>query len=465
MQIWTPISWKPFPNSQAMPYNDLDELDRVTSCIASLPPLVTPWEIERLENLIASAQRGERFILQGGDCAETLEQCNPESIERMLSILMKMSLVLILGAKKPVVPVGRIAGQYGKPRSSLTETHEGITMSSYFGDLVNRPERTSSAREPNPRFLLTCYEHAALTLNFMRSLTSRGFPQLSQLEAWDWSFFQRDGLSSSCQESYFAMTRDLAEALQFYAAVGEGRGDRLPKTEFFTSHEGFHLHYESAQTKSVAGRRGHYDLTTHLPWIGARTRNLSGAHIEFFRGIRNPIGVKLGPNTTPNEVLELCEVLNPENDPGRLIFISRMGATQVEKTLPPLLEAIRRAQKLVLWVCDPMHGNTVTLADGKKTRPFDSMLTEIQKTFDAHAESGTMLGGVHLELSPDEVTECVGAGVDERDLSRAYVTRCDPRLNHAQAIEMAYFIARRLRQDERLPRGDGRAQQLPSFIR
>ena len=449
-----------------MPYGDPDELERVASRLATLPPLVTPWEIERLENLIASAQRGERFILQGGDCAETLEQCNPESIEQMLSILVKMSLVLILGARKPVVRVGRIAGQYGKPRSSLTETFEGGTLPSYFGDLVNRPERTLAARAPNPQLLLTCYEHAALTLNFMRSLAVGGLVQLTRPEAWDLSFLDREKLSASCRESYVAMTRELAEAFRFYEALGEFRVGELPSLEFFTSHEGFHLYYESAQTKAVAGRPGHYDLTTHLPWIGARTKNLSGAHVEFFRGIRNPIGIKLGPNTTPNEVVALCQVLNPENQPGRLILISRMGAIQVEKTLPPLLDAVRRAQIWVLWVCDPMHGNTVTLADGKKTRSFESIVDEIDKTFDAHAASGTILGGVHLELSPNEVTECVGGGVEEGDLSRAYVTRCDPRLNYAQALEMAFVIARRLRQDERSSlRRNGLARRSHPILR
>lgn len=432
-----------------MPYGDPDELDRVASRIACLPPLVTPWEIDRLEKLIASAQRGERFLLQGGDCAETLEQCNPETIERTLAILFKMSLILILGGKKPVVRVGRIAGQYGKPRSSLTETFQGLTLPSYFGDLVNRPERTPAAREPNPRLLLTCYEHAALTLNFMRSLAQRGFAPLHHPELWDLSFFERLGLSAPLRESYLSMTHELGEALRFMEAFGERPGSELSRVEFFTSHEGFHLHYESAQTKAVFGRQGHYDLTTHLPWIGARTRVLSGQHVEFFRGVRNPIGVKIGSDATPSEVLALCRVLNPDNEPGRLIFVSRMGAARVEKALPPLLDAVRHSEKRVLWVCDPMHGNTVTLAGGKKTRSFESIVAEIDKTFDAHAECGTILGGVHLELSPDEVTECVGGGIAEDDLSRAYATRCDPRLNHTQALEMAYVVARRMRQDQR----------------
>lgn len=432
-----------------MPYADPDELERAAARIATLPPLVTSWEIERLKELIASAQRGERFLLQGGDCAETLDHCNPGTIERTLAILLKMSLVLILGSKRPVVRIGRIAGQYGKPRSSLTETCNGITLPSYFGDLVNRPERTIAAREPDPRLLVACYEHAALTLNFVRSLSGGGFADLHHPEIWDLSFFDRAGVPVPLRQSYLATTQELGDALRFMEALGEHPIRELSRVEFFTSHEGFHLHYESAQTKAVSARDGYYDLTTHLPWIGARTRMLSGAHVEFFRGIRNPIGVKIGADATPEEVLALCSVLNPENEPGRLVLVSRMGANRVESLLPPLLNAVRRADKRVLWVCDPMHGNTVTLADGKKTRTFESIVAEIDATFMAHEVCGTILGGVHLELSGDEVTECIGGGVHENDLHRAYATRCDPRLNHAQALEMAYIVARRMRQDER----------------
>lgn len=448
-----------------MTYGDPDELERVASRIANLPPLVTSWEVDRLKELIASAQRGERFLLQGGDCAETLEKCNPSTIERMLAILLKMSLVLILGSKKPVVRVGRIAGQYGKPRSSLTETHGGVTLPSYFGDLVNRPERNSAARQPDPQLLLACYEHAALTLNFVRSLSVGGFADLHHPEVWDLSFFDRAGLPAPLRESYLATTHELGDALRFMEALGENSVCELSRVEFFTSHEGFHLHYESAQTKAVSARSGHYDLTTHLPWIGARTRMLSGAHVEFFRGIRNPIGVKIGADANADEVLELCQVLNPENEPGRLVLITRMGAMRVGSALPSLLQAVRRAERKVLWVCDPMHGNTVTLSDGKKTRLFDAIVNEIHETFDAHAECGTILGGVHLELSGDDVTECVGGGVLENDLSRAYATRCDPRLNHAQALEMAYVVSRRMRRGERLVGYRGGPMNSSNFTR
>ncbi len=446
VQSWSPISWKTFPNAQIVPYADPDELERAALRIARLPPLVTSIEIDRLRTLIASAQRGERFLLQGGDCAETLDQCNSESVERMLALFLKMSLVLIWGGKKPVVRIGRIAGQYGKPRSNLTETFGGMTLPSYFGDLVNRPERTIAARQPNPERLISCYEHAALTLNFVRSLSGGGIVDVHPLEDWDAYPFDRPELPISQRESFSKTTRDIGEALRFMEALGELRVGDLFGSEFFTSHEGFHLHYESAQTKVVSRGCGYYDLTTHLPWIGARTRMLSGAHVEFFRGIRNPIGVKIGSDATPNEVLALCHILNPDNEPGRLVLVSRMGAHRVENTLPALLDAVRRARKRVLWLCDPMHGNTETLPDGRKTRRFDAITMEMDETFEAHAACGTILGGVHLELSGDAVTECIGGGVQVDDLSRAYATRCDPRLNHAQAFEMAHFVARKLRE-------------------
>lgn len=464
VQSWSPNSWKTFPNAQVVPYADPDELDRVALRIANLPPLVTSWEIDRLKSLIASAQRGERFLLQGGDCAETLDQCNSGVVERMLAILLKMSLVLIWGGKRPVIRVGRIAGQYGKPRSNSTETFGGMTLPSYFGDLVNKPERTFAAREPNPERLVTCYEHAAMTLNFVRSLSDGGFADVHHPEIWDLSLFERVGLPASLREMYLKTAHELDDAVRFMEALCDHPIAELSRAEFFTSHEGFHLHYESAQTKVIAGRCGYYDLTTHLPWIGARTRMLSGAHIEFFRGIRNPIGVKIGPDATPSEVLALCHVLNPDNEPGRLVLVSRMGANRVENALPALLDAVRRADKRVLWVCDPMHGNTETLVDGKKTRRFEAIATEIDATFAAHMATGTILGGVHLEMSGDDVTECIGGGVQEGDLSRAYATRCDPRLNHGQALEMAYVVAHHLRQTTHAARRYGRgtnAKHLP----
>lgn len=446
-QGWNPTSWKSKPSAQDVPYEDPVALERVVSRLSELPPLVNSWEVERMRGLIAEAQLGKRFLLQGGDCAEAVIDCRSNSIVDILKLILKMSLVLTLAGRKPVMRVGRFAGQYAKPRSRLSESRGGIELPSYFGDLVNRPEFTPEARRPDPNLLLSGYQHAAMTLNFVRSLSAGGFADLHHPEYWDLSFSERSDLPIEERESFHAITRQLAGALQFMEALGECTVSELSQAEFFTSHEGLNLHYESAQTRQVPRHNEYYDLTTHLPWIGERTRALSGAHVEFFRGISNPIGIKLGPTTTAVEVLHLLETLNPNEVPGRIVLITRMGAERVADALRPLLEAVQRAGRRVLWVCDPMHGNTVTTASGVKTRSFDTILREIEATYDAHAACGTYLGGVHLELTGDDVTECIGCGVREEDLSRAYETRCDPRLNHTQALELAYRIARRMASD------------------
>jgi 3-deoxy-7-phosphoheptulonate synthase len=445
VQGWSPTSWKSKSNTQEVVYDEPRAVEGVVARISTLPPLVTSWEVERLKSLVAEAQLGKRFLLQGGDCAETTNDCRSEIIVNRLKILLKMSLVLILGGRKPVVRVGRFAGQYAKPRSSPTEVRDGVELPSYFGDLFNRPEFTAEARRPDPELMISGYQHAAMTLNFVRSLSAGGFADLHHPEYWDLSFFERADLPAAVRESYQTTTRQLTEALRFMEALGEGTVSELSRVEFFTSHEGLNLHYESAQTRTVPHRQGYYDLTTHLPWIGERTRSLDGAHVEFFRGIRNPIGIKLGPKVTPVEVLRLLDALNPNEEPGRIVLITRMGAARAADALPLLLEVVRRAGRRVLWVCDPMHGNTVSTSSGIKTRNLEAILKEIELTYDAHAACGTYMGGVHFELTGDDVTECVGGGVREEDLSRAYETLCDPRLNHAQALEMAYLIARRMR--------------------
>ncbi len=444
---WSPTSWKGKPNAQDVPYEDPRALDEAVARLHAMPPLVTSWEVEQLKGLIAEAQVGKRFLLQGGDCAETTSECRPDPIVNKLKILLKMSLVLILGGRKPVVRVGRFAGQYAKPRSSPRETRDGVELPSYFGDLVNRGEFTAEARRPDPKNLVEGYLHAATTLNFVRSLSAGGFADLHHPEYWDLSFFESAALPPQLRDEYQLVMRQLADALRFMEALGEGAIDELSRVDFYTSHEGLNLHYESAQTRKVPRRTGHYNLTTHLPWIGERTRALDGAHVEFFRGIRNPIGVKVGPKMSPDELLRLSDVLDPGREPGRLVVITRMGATHVEDALPKLLDAVKREGRLVLWVCDPMHGNTVTATSGHKTRNFDAILRELEATFDAHQASGTYLGGVHFELTGDDVTECLGGaqGITESDLSRNYETACDPRLNYAQALEMAFRVARRLR--------------------
>jgi 3-deoxy-7-phosphoheptulonate synthase len=446
---WSPTSWRGRPLAQEIAYDDAAALDRAVGQLRALPPLVTSWEVERLRQHVAEAQRGERFVLQGGDCAEMLADCRPEIIANKLKILLQMSLVLVQGSLKPVVRIGRLAGQYAKPRSKAFETRadEGgrpVTLPSYFGDLVNRAEFTAEARRADPQLLLAGYQHAALTLNFVRSLSEGGFADLHHPEHWDMSFYERADLSEEARAHYERASRRLVEALRFMEALGETSIAELTRVEFFTSHEGLNLHYESAQTRTVPRRPGWYDLTTHLPWIGERTRQLDGAHVEFFRGVANPVGVKVGPSTSPDDVLRLIDRLNPLGEEGKLVLVARMGAGRVAEALPGLVEAVRREGKPVLWMSDPMHGNTVTTSTGVKTRNFDEILREIEVSFDVHEAAGGRLGGVHFELTGEDVTECIGGGLGEGDLDRNYATECDPRLNYRQALEMAFRIAHRM---------------------
>ncbi len=453
---WSPDSWKSRLAAHQVVYEDRAAVAAAVERLRALPPLVTSFEIERLRAHVAEAQQGRRFLLQGGDCAETMADCRPETIASKLKILLQMSLVLVHGAKRPVIRVGRFAGQYAKPRSSPTERRPGpdgapLELPSYFGDLINRAEFTPEARRTDPSLMVQGYQHAALTLNFIRSLIDGGFADLHHPEYWDLGFLQHADLPPALRDEYHRMTSSLAEALRFMEALGETSIDDLTRVEFFTSHEGLNLLYESAQTRRVPRREGHYNLTTHLPWLGDRTRALDGAHVEYFRGIRNPIGVKLGPGASPDDALRLAETLNPANEPGRLIFIARYGAEHIEQLLPPLLRKIAAAGRTVLWMCDPMHGNGVVTRAGVKTRSFDAILSEIEKSFDVHEACGTYLGGVHFELTGEDVTECVGgaAGVSESDLDRNYSSPCDPRLNYQQSLELALRVAHRM---ERIPR-------------
>jgi 3-deoxy-7-phosphoheptulonate synthase len=447
---WHPGSWRTRPVTQAISYPDMAAVEAAEAPLGNLPPLVTSWEIERLRTEIAQAQEGKRFILQGGDCAETLDECRAELIANKLKILLQMSLVLVHGLKKPVTRVGRFAGQYAKPRSSATETRtvpgtEGpVTLPSYYGDLINRAPFTREARTPDPWLMVKGYEHAAVTLNFIRSLVDGGFADLHHPEYWDLSFFTHASLSPELRAQYQRMTTNLADGLRFMEALGERTVDDLTRVEFFTSHEGLNLHYESAQTRRVPRREGWYNLTTHMPWIGERTREIGGAHIEFFRGVRNPLGVKIGPRATTDEVQRLCDILNPADEAGRLVFITRMGADNAERALPTLLRAAKGRR--VLWMCDPMHGNGMTTSRGVKTRSFDAILRELRAVCETCRAEGAALGGVHFELTGDDVTECVGgaAGITEDDLPARYSSLCDPRLNYQQALEMAFLLAHEL---------------------
>ncbi len=447
---WSPDSWRERPVSQAVEYPDAGAVAGAVEALRQLPPLVTSWEIERLRKEIGEAQEGKRFILQGGDCAEMLAECTSEAITSKLKILLQMSLVLVYGGKRPVTRVGRFAGQYAKPRSSAAETMrvdgKDVTLPSYFGDLFNGVAFTAEARRPDPYQMVRAYKHSALTLNFIRALTDGGFADLHHPEYWDLRFFTHASLSEGLRGEYERMKSTLANGLRFMEALGERTVDDLTRVEFFTSHEGLSLEYESAQTRKVPRREGYYNLTTHLPWIGERTRDVDGAHVEYFRGIENPVGVKIGPTMQPEVLLRLIDRLNPRNEGGKVVLIARMGAEKVMDSLPPLVEVVKRSGKRVLWMSDPMHGNGIKTAGGIKTRNFDSILRELEATHDITKAGGSHLGGVHFELTGEDVTECVGgaAGVSENDLSRNYASLCDPRLNYQQALEMAFLLARKM---------------------
>ncbi len=439
---WSPVSWKQKPIRQSVTYPDQDALEAVLKDLSQLPPLVTSWEVENLKRQLGEAARGERFLLQGGDCCESFSNCRSDLIASKLKILLKMSFVLTYGSHRRVIRVGRFAGQYAKPRSADMETRDGVTLPSFRGNLINCREFTPEARTPNPQFLLRGYERAALTLNFIRGLIDGGFADLRHPELWNLDF-----VNHSCQSSdYRELMRALGESVTFMETMIGHRIGEFDRVEFFTSHEGLHLDYEQAQTRQVPRRTGWYALSTHFPWIGDRTRDPGGAHVELFRGIANPVGVKVGPSCTPEELVELARILSPDNEPGRLTIIHRFGAGRVEKHLPPLVEAVQRAGAEVVWCCDPMHGNTITTAGGVKTRSFDEILGELTQAFAVHHRMGSRLGGVHFELTGENVTECIGGarGLAEADLSRAYHSDVDPRLNYEQALEMAMLIARQM---------------------
>ena len=413
--------------------------------LSRLPPLVTSWEIETLKSELAEAARGNKFLLQGGDCCESFDDCQSPTIAAKLKILLQMSVVLIYGCKKQVIRAGRFAGQFAKPRSSDTETRDGTSLPVYRGDLINRSEFTDSDRLAQPELLLRGYERAGLTLNFIRSLIDGGFADLHHPEYWDLGFVTH----SPQAEEYHAIVNAIGDAISLMESISGSAMRQLNRAEFYTCHEGLHLPYEESQTRQVPHREGWYNLTTHFPWIGDRTRGLDEAHVEYFRGIRNPIGVKVGPSMTGGELVKLIRALDPDEDPGRLTLIHRFGAEQIAESLPPLIQAVQDEGRTVLWCCDPMHGNTTTTDDGFKTRRFEAILSELEQAFAIHEESDSILGGVHFELTGENVTECTGGarGLQDSDLKEAYKSAVDPRLNYEQAMEMALLIAHRMNRD------------------
>ncbi|HOW65505.1 MAG TPA: 3-deoxy-7-phosphoheptulonate synthase class II [Candidatus Paceibacterota bacterium] len=442
---WRPDSWQRKPAAQQPHYADPAALKRVLAELSRLPPLVTSWEVESLKQQMAEAAQGRRFLLQGGDCSENFIDCESGAIASKLKILLQMSLVLVQGSHKKIIRVGRFAGQYAKPRSTDTETRDGITLPSYRGDLINRPGFHSADRTPDPEFLLRGYERSALTINFIRALIDGGFADLHHPEYWELGFVHNSPLAAE----YTRMVETIGESLRFMETLTGNTIAEMNRVDFFTSHEGLHLPYEQAQTRQVPRRSGWYNLCTHFPWIGNRTRQLGGAHIEYFRGIQNPIGVKIDASIRPEDLLRLCDAINPGNEPGRLTLIHRFGIHRVEKAFPPLISAVQQQGKNVLWCCDPMHGNSETTSTGIKTRRFEKILGELEHCFHLLKIQGAHLGGVHFELTGDNVTECLGgaSGVTEADLGRAYHTAVDPRLNYEQSLEMALLLARLMAQE------------------
>ncbi|WP_125076695.1 3-deoxy-7-phosphoheptulonate synthase class II [Pseudoxanthomonas sp. SGT-18] len=438
---WTPDSWRTRPALQMPTYPDQAALERALAELRHLPPLVTSWEILALKRQLAEAQEGKRFLLQGGDCAENFADCESGTISNRLKVLLQMSLVLVHGLRLPVVRVGRFAGQYAKPRSADMETRGEVSLPSYRGDVVNGPEFTAQARVPDPQRMLTAHAHSAMTMNFVRALIDGGFADLHHPEYWNLSWVRCSPLA----EDYQKMVNSIGDAVRFMETLAGAEVHNLNRIDFYTSHEALLLPYEEALTRQVPRQHGWFNLSTHFPWIGMRTAALDGAHVEYFRGIRNPIAIKVGPSVQPDQLLRLIDVLNPEDEPGRLTFIHRMGAAQIAGKLPPLLEAVRRDGRRVLWVCDAMHGNTESTSNGYKTRRFANILSEVEQSFDLHAAAGTRLGGVHLELTGEDVTECTGGAreLKDADLERAYRSTVDPRLNYEQSLEIAMAIVRK----------------------
>ncbi|HCA89921.1 MAG: 3-deoxy-7-phosphoheptulonate synthase class II [Legionellaceae bacterium] len=438
MTQWSPSAWQQYPCRQAIDYPDKALRDKVIGQLGHLPPLVTTGEVNKLTHLIAAAGRGEAFILQGGDCAESFGDCSSPIISNKIKILLQMSLILLHSLRRPIVRIGRIAGQYAKPRSNPMETINQITLPSYRGDLINAPEFNETARTPNPKRMLEGYGHAAMTLNFIRALVSGGFADLNNPRQWDLSFVHHAHQAQAYQE----IVDSLAQSLEFLAAIDGIQRSNLTKIDFYTSHEALNLYYEQALTRCIKGRW--YNLATHLPWIGMRTAMLNEAHVNFFAGIDNPIGIKIGPSATPAWLCDLVNHLNPHKKAGRLLLITRFGMDKINDCLPNLIQAVQQTKIPVTWSCDPMHGNTETTKDGYKTRHFDNILAELTQAVTIHQQNHSVLGGVHFELTGENVTECLGGARDLRaeDLKHAYHSLVDPRLNYEQSLEMAIQLSR-----------------------
>ncbi len=442
---WDLQSWRNHPIVQQPEYPDRGHLESVRQQLAGLPPLVFAGEIRDLQRRLGAVADGQAFLLQGGDCAESFVEFNANNIRDTFKVLLQMAVVLTFGAACPVVKVGRLAGQFAKPRSSNMETRAGVALPSYRGDIVNSIEFTETARIPDPERLVQCYNQAAASLNLLRAFAQGGFADLNKVHAWNLDFVA----SSPLGERYQHLAGRIDEALAFMRACGvtTETTPAIRETNLFTSHEALLLDFEEALTRQDSLSGNWYDCSAHMLWIGDRTRQLDGAHVEFLRGVGNPVGLKAGPSITADELLRLIDRLNPENDPGKLTLIVRMGAERIEELLPPLVQAVKREGRSVIWSSDPMHGNTVTASNGLKTRSVDRILQEMRGFFAVHRAEGTHAGGVHFEMTGQNVTECIGGAhnLTEAELGRRYQTQCDPRLNADQALELAFLIAETLK--------------------
>ncbi len=437
---WHPLSWNDHKVNQLPPYPDVDQLQKVYDQLRYLPPLTTSWEIESLKGKLAEVAAGNGFLLQGGDCAETFDACNAPKIVNTLKVLLQMSFILIHEMGIPVVRVGRMAGQYAKPRSKDFEEVNGVKMYNYRGDLINSFEPNEEARRPDPERMITAYNKAALTLNFLRALSDEGFADLQHPEQWELDFMK----NNKYYKEYEMMVHSINKAVSFMEAITPNQFNTLHKVDMYTSHEALNLYYDAAQTRRVPRKTGWFNLSGHMVWLGNRTRGLDNAHVEYLRGIQNPIGIKVGPPFDLDQIVELIQKLNPAHEAGKIVIITRFGVKEVEKDLPRLIRRVNREGFPVVWSCDPMHGNTFATSKKVKTRNFDDILNELRATFDIHRAEANYLGGVHLELTGDNVTECVGGanGLNEEGLNRNYETYCDPRLNYEQSLEMAFLVAR-----------------------
>ncbi len=444
---WSPESWRAKPIQQQPEYPDAAHLTRVEQTLAGYPPLVFAGEARELRRQFAEVTQGRAFLLQGGDCAESFAEFSAAKIRDTFKVLLQMAIVMTFAAGCPVVKVGRMAGQFAKPRSSGSETIDGVTLPAYRGDIVNGIGFDVASRVPDPERLLQAYHEATASLNLLRAFAQGGFADLHQVHQWNLDFIANSALA----EKYHQLAGRIDETLAFMRAVGMDSAPQLRETSFFTAHEALLLNYEEAFVRrdSLTGRW--YDCSAHMLWIGDRTRQLDGAHVEFMRGIENPIGVKVGPSMAPDELIRLIDTLNPDNDPGRLNLIVRMGADKVEAHFPRLLRKVKEEGRQVLWSSDPMHGNTIKASSGYKTRDFAQILSEVRQFFAVHQAEGTYAGGIHIEMTGQNVTECIGGSrpITEDGLSDRYHTHCDPRMNADQSLELAFMIAETLKQVRR----------------